>query len=131
MCSTYIFHLYSSYPICSSLPTSCHPFYVTHQTATSHYVLTTSSAVDLLQSTNAPFLPPIRLFQNSFFCQCSCPNNMLYILLHGHISNACTSNIFKMYKSVFSHNTLARSTPEIFIIIFFVLSDPLSAIIFF
>ena len=50
------------------VPTSCHPFYITHQTATSHYVLTTSSAVALLQSTNTPFLPPIRLCRTlSFF----------------------------------------------------------------
>ena len=58
--SNYIHHN-KLYPICSSLPTSCHPCYVTHQTATSHYVLTTSSAVALLQSTNTPFLQPIRL----------------------------------------------------------------------
>ena len=57
----YFLIIFIIYPICSSLPTSCHPFYVTHQTATSHYVLTTSSAVALLQSTNTPFLQPIRL----------------------------------------------------------------------
>ena len=57
----YFLIIFIIYPICSSLPTSFHPFYVTHQTATSHYVLTTSSAVSLLQSTNTPFLQPIRL----------------------------------------------------------------------
>ena len=57
----YFLIIFIIYPICSSLPTSFHPFYVTHQTATSHYVLTTSSAVALLQSTNTPFLQPIRL----------------------------------------------------------------------
>ena len=76
--STCIFSLYSSYPICSSLPTSCHPFYVTHQTATSHYLITTSSAVALQQSTNTPFLPPIRLCRTLSFV--SVPVQMVIIL---------------------------------------------------
>ena len=60
-----------------------------------------------------PFSPTYKALRNSFICQWSCLN-MLYILLRCHISN--TSNLFKMYKSVFSHHTLAHSTPEIFII---------------
>ena len=70
-----------------------------------------------------PFSPAYKALQNSFICQCSCPINMLYILIHGHIPN--TSNLCKMYKSVFSHHTMAYSTPAMFIIIFFVLSEPL------
>ncbi len=34
-----------------------------------------------------PFSPTYKALQNSLICQCSCPNNMLYILLHGHIPN--------------------------------------------
>ena len=34
-----------------------------------------------------PFSPTYKALQNSFICQCSCPNNMLYNLLHGHIPN--------------------------------------------
>ena len=46
-----------------------------------------------------PFSPTYKALQNSFICQCSYPANMLYILRHGHIPN--TSNLFKMYMSVF------------------------------
>ena len=70
-----------------------------------------------------PFSPTCKALQNSLMCQCSCSINMIYILLHVHIPN--TSNLFKMYKCVFSHHRISHSTPEIFIIIFFVLSESL------
>ena len=68
-----------------------------------------------------PFSPTYKTLLNSFICQCSCPINMLYIFMvtfQIHITYLkCISPCF--------HIIMAHSTPEIFIITFFVPSEPL------
>ena len=72
-----------------------------------------------------PFSPTYKALQNSFICQCSCPNNTLYILFHGHIPNTYhrfSYFFFVLSEPLVSNNYLLANTSKLTIAILVLIS---------